>query len=504
MVISPAGAQGETIAEPSHVVGHLLGAAVVAAFAVVAFALALRSLGWPLVHDAPIMHYLAWRIADGAVPYRDLFDMNFPGTYLIHLAVITGLGPGDAAWRAFDLGWLALTAGSIAALAAPWGTVAAAGGGAFFAAYHLASGAWQAGQRDFLLCPFLVLGALAVARWLEGRGGVAGLAWGGLALGAGVTVKPQALALAGGLAALVVVGAWRAGVAPGRPLAAWVAATAVPSLAMVSWLGAAGALPAWRAIVTDYLLPLYSGVGRPAAWGYHRWQVWIPIALVIAAGVAGAAAGRRLRARHVVALVGLIYGIAHYVGQGKGWEYHAYPAAAFAATLLGSDMAVAACRPWRALPVGAALIAVAVMLWTKGVEAADAGWVREKTARVDAVVAGLASRLGPHDRVQVLDTTEGGVHALLRLRARQPSRFVYDFHFFHDADHPVIQALRAELIRDLDARPPRYVVVFDRGWPAGGADRIARFPALADRLAHRYRLLARGDGYVIHAQRDRP
>jgi hypothetical protein len=167
-------------------------------------------------------------------------------------------------------------------------------------------------------------------------------------------------------------------------------------------------------------------------------------------------------------------------------------------------MAVAACRPWRALPVGAALIAVAVMLWTKGVEAADAGWVREKTARVDAVVAGLASRLGPHDRVQVLDTTEGGVHALLRLRARQPSRFVYDFHFFHDADHPVIQALRAELIRDLDARPPRYVVVFDRGWPAGGADRIARFPALADRLAHRYRLLARGDGYVIHAQRDRP
>ena len=34
---------------------------------------------WPLVHDAPIMHYLAWRISEGAVPYRDLFDMNFPG-----------------------------------------------------------------------------------------------------------------------------------------------------------------------------------------------------------------------------------------------------------------------------------------------------------------------------------------------------------------------------------------------------------------------------------------
>ncbi|MBI4637470.1 MAG: hypothetical protein HY727_14075, partial [Candidatus Rokubacteria bacterium] len=38
-----------------------------------------RSRSWPLVHDGPIMHYIAWRIAEGAVPYRDLFDMNFPG-----------------------------------------------------------------------------------------------------------------------------------------------------------------------------------------------------------------------------------------------------------------------------------------------------------------------------------------------------------------------------------------------------------------------------------------
>jgi hypothetical protein len=33
-----------------------------------------RSLGWPLVHDAPLMHYVAWLMAQGAVPYRDVFD----------------------------------------------------------------------------------------------------------------------------------------------------------------------------------------------------------------------------------------------------------------------------------------------------------------------------------------------------------------------------------------------------------------------------------------------
>src|SRR5438874_10781689 len=50
------------------------------------------SLPWPLIHDAPIMHYVAWRIGQGAVPYRDLFDMNFPGVYLLHLLVLKTLG----------------------------------------------------------------------------------------------------------------------------------------------------------------------------------------------------------------------------------------------------------------------------------------------------------------------------------------------------------------------------------------------------------------------------
>ena len=65
-----------------------------------------RSLGWPLIHDAPIMHYVAWLITQGAVPYRDAFDMNMPGAYLIHWAVLSVAGPGDLAWRLFDLAWL--------------------------------------------------------------------------------------------------------------------------------------------------------------------------------------------------------------------------------------------------------------------------------------------------------------------------------------------------------------------------------------------------------------
>ncbi|HEX7788144.1 MAG TPA: glycosyltransferase family 39 protein, partial [Methylomirabilota bacterium] len=150
------------------------------------------SRGWPLIHDAPLMHYIAWLIDQGGVPYRDAFDMNLPGVYLLHLAVLRVGGPGDLAWRLFDLGWLAATCGVLAAycrrIGEGWGPVAAA---LLFAIYHLTGGAWHAGQRDFLLCLFLLLGAWSVARGTE-QAAPGAFALGGLALGAAMTIKPHA------------------------------------------------------------------------------------------------------------------------------------------------------------------------------------------------------------------------------------------------------------------------------------------------------------------------
>lgn len=480
---------------------------LVAGFAGLAATLAWRSLTWPLVHDAPILHYIAWRIADGAAPYRDVFDMNQPGVYLLHLAVLKALGPSDLAWRAFDLAWLALTALAIAAFAAPWGAVAAAGGALAFATYHLAGGAWQAGQRDFLLCPFLVVGVLGVARWLEDRGRFASLACSGAAMGAAVTVKPHAGVLAAALGVIIVVAAVRAGgVAAVSPaaLAYGVAALLVPA-ATLAWLAAVGALGAWREAVFDYLLPLYAHLGRDAAWAIHRWQVWIPLGLGAALSVGAAAQGRRFGARHALALAGVAYGVVHYVGQGKGWEYHLYPLAAFVALLLFAELGPAlSARRWVAAPMVVTLVAALVLLALKGVEAAPAGWEREKEERVRVLVQELGARLQPGDTVQIFDTTAGGAHALLRLRLRQPTRFVYDFHFFHDVDAPIVRAMRAELIHDLDTRPPRFVVLFEHGWPAGGYERIREFPELAQRLATRYEVVEARAGFRLYAKRHDP
>jgi hypothetical protein len=482
-------------------------ALALAGFGALAALLAWRSLAWPLIHDVALMHYIAWRIGEGAVPYRDLFDMNQPGTYLIHLAVLRTLGGGDLAWRIVDLAWLAAAAGAIAAFAAPWGALAAAAGAVVFTTYHLAGGAWQAGQRDFLVCVFLLLGALGVARWLE-RGRLVTLVWSGAALGAGITVKPHVALLVGALGALVAVAAARA---CGVPTAAgvtglFVASTVAAPLAVLAWLAAAGGLGAWYEIVTGYLIPLYSGLGRTSAWTIYRWHAWIPIAFGVTVSLASVVLRRGARARHLVAALGVAYGIVHYVAQGKGWEYHLDPLAAFAAVLLAAELptALAARRRVVAITLAAMLVASLVLLGAKGLEASPAEfwWARHATVR--AVEADVRARLTPGDTVQVLDTTEGGIHALFRLRVREPTRFLYDFHFFHDEGSAVVQALRAEFIRDLDARPPRMIVLFERGWPAGGYDRVARFPALADTLRERYQPALTRAAYRLYVKRDDP
>jgi hypothetical protein len=460
-----------------------------------------RSLTWPLVHDAPLMHYVAWRISQGAVPYRDVFDMNFPGVYLLHLLVVRTLGVGDLAWRIFDLAWLAALALGAAAFVAPWGRPAAGAAAALLVLYHLGGGAWQAGQRDFLLCPLLIAGAVGVARWTESRRRGA-LAWGGVAIGASMTIKPHTVVLAAALAVLVAATAWRTG-AGAAPLASFIAGAAVAPLGVVGWLAVAGALPAWGAIVFDYLIPLYSRLGRTAAWNVYRPYVWIPIGLGALLSAAGALAGRRFGSRHAVAALGVVYGLVHFLGQGKGWEYHLYPLATFAIVLLVAEMPATLTR-WRVAAPGVCLCAALafVLLADKALAVSPAGWERDKADGARRLAAEIAPMLAPGDTVQVFDTTAGGVHALLRLGVRQPTRFLYDFPFFHDTDHPTIRALRAELLRDLDARPPALIVLFEQGWPAGGYERFATFPGLAERLVG-YDLVQAGPGYRIHAQRHR-
>ena len=275
----------------------------------------------------------------------------------------------------------------------------------------------------------------------------------------------------------------------------------MPSLAVVAWLAAVGALPAWYDIVVHYLVPLYSRLGRPDRWTFYRWHVWLPIAAGVALSLGSALAGRRFSTRHAVVTVGLGYGVAHFFGQGKGWEYHLYPLAAFAAVALFAEMQ----RLRRSEPRGRAAPA---RVYRRGRDACSGSRAsRRPTPRgsrqrsAGSARSWRTSTVGSRRRISCRCWTpaEAGVHALLRLRAVQPTRFIYDFHFYHDVQTPTIQRLREELLVGFDAHPPKFVVLFERGWPAGGYERVDGFAGLRLRLSA-YRVDRRGDGYLVYAR----
>ena len=485
---------------------------ILAASAALALYLGGCSWGWPLIHDAPLMHYVAWLIAQGAVPYRDVFDMNVPGVYLLHLGVIEMLGEGDRAWRCFDLAWLGLTAAALFGFSRRMGdAVSGLGAGLLFILYHLSGGAWRAGQRDFLLALFLVLAAWGAARVWESPGARGPLLWGGLAAGAGLMIKPQAVLFWIACAAVAAVGSRRPGAL--RALALWCAAGLVAPALILGWLAWRGGLEPFVTIATGYVLPLYSRVGRVSLWEGLRWhvygwQIWGCLGVLAALGFARRPE-RPYGIRRWLALLGAAYGALHYAIQGKGWEYHLYPFAVFLCALASVPLAARAkaARPHAALAFSrgvtfAVLLLALVLLGAKGVDAADAPWIADKTRRVSELVRDLGPLAGDGP-VQVMDVTEGGIHALLRLHLRQPTRFLYDFHFFHDETDARIQALRAEFARDLERGRPTAIVVFRDTWRRAGYERLDDFPAVARLLARDYRLAREGDGYRIYAKRTR-
>jgi hypothetical protein len=472
--------------------------------AVVSAVLTVQSLRWPLIHDAPLMHYAAWLIRTGGVPYRDIFDMNAPGTYLVHLGALVLFGHSDLGMRLFDLATLAIMGGLIVHLCRRFGPWSGATAALLFWLFHLSGGAWRAGQRDYLAS--LPLLASLVPIWRERIGPLniaVAFGW----LGAASLIKPHVAAFAVLLAAALCARREnRFPRAQKAKVVGWaMIGFSLPVAACAAWLHVAGGLLPFLEILRGYLIPLYSRLGRASLVEAVRWQVlgWETLTLLAALSLLTSFslfAMKRWSWCHTVLGLGVCYGLFHFWVQGKGWEYHLYPLVLFGILLGSSVIDQLVIR--RQLPpklIAVSLVGLLTLtLAVKGFWGLDAEWIVKKERRVSEIVSFLEPRLAPGATVQTLDTTEGGIHALFRMGLRQPTRFLYDFHFYHDIGQPVIERLRAELVTRLAEAPPTFVLAFRDNWLRHDFSRFDEFPALKDLLNRRYRVLREAGGYRIY------
>lgn len=516
----------DAVAQSYRVVDRLIRAAAVLLFVLLGL-LAVFSLTWKFQHDSAVMMYIAFLIERlDFAPYRDLFDINLPGSYLAYAAIGRLGGYSDLGGRVAGLIVLA------AILVVNWGWLrqvsprAAWLGSALWGVLYLGLGPNMSLQREqLMLLPLLGSVALASNRSLArlSRNLMAGLC-----LGMAATIKPQVLV---GLPMLVLAGAWSD---EGRETdgATWstqvirtlsiaLVGVSIPLILVVIYLWAIGALGALLDMAVKYW-PLYTSLD-----GGHRKQVgWARLANTamsyrdfggLGVWLAPAAMGAFValyqstlgtwQKRQVWILTGLVASYSIYAAlAGQFWRYHWLPFYFFAVQL--ATLCVVE-RP-RSEPVArlafpsVVLAATIMTVFPVNLTVEALRWRKLPTPlperRAVEISRFLDARLREGDTVQPLDWTGGAAHALLISKARLATSFVYDFHFYHDVSTPYIQALRRRFIGELKQSRPRFIVeVTDEQKPwVKGDDTTREFEELRQFLGMSYRVASEGEGYRVH------
>jgi hypothetical protein len=437
-----------------------------------------RSLGWPLVGDAAIFHFIAGQMQMGAVPYRDIVDINMPLIYFIHAAVVAVGGMSDIVWRAFDLVAAALMSGLILMLVWPAGRAEAILAVLVVLVMHLLLGPYAAGQRDYLMSIPALAAALASARagedrrhrrldlWLAGAFAVTAAA-----------IKPSGILLLE-LPFLAMGGST-------RREAAWVVAGAAGTgLLGLGILAVYGSLWPFIAMI-EGLLPRYASLDSRALSDVlsDSFVYLAPVTGLALAAALTITAPKRARVRVIIGLT--LFGLVHLVAQRKGWFYHVYPLAIGLACWGAWSLAT--------LPMLRSALCLAITV-------ATIGWLmppaltRENRPdpAVDAASAmqmALESRLPRGATVQVLDSDNGAFRAMARAGMRQATSHIQWFSLILAPD-----SVRQDFVNALEAAPPAAVLLTNSQWPrASGFDAADRWPQFAELLAAHYHLDQAGD-----------
>lgn len=485
------------------------------------------SLHWPLVGDASLMHYCVFLLQHGFAPYRQIIDINLPGTYLVEWIVIRLFGYGALPWRVFDLLLLLFIAAMTWLLlrprasgkeeSSPRGTrwFAALWVTGVFVLLHGRDGIAQLGQRDLLVtallsAAFVLLFEAYRSTLRSGRHAATQIAGFSLALGTASTVKPIALLLLPLLLALFAYALHRHSrqVDPDfrrRPAWHWtfgVAAAAgalIPAVAVLNFLLKQHAISDfWQ--ITSALVPLHSSLFRlsmPRLLLGSISSVMLPLFLL---GLPAVIARRPWRSFEGAALlIGIGFGVFSFCVQGRGYPYHRYPLHFFLLLLFARELVDALNAA--ATPVllrtcaGLSLLFGVAVIVPRSLDE-----IAHFTPTVDTFDAALSSALAQPallrgqpvgGNIQCLDMAGGCLTTLLRHRLPQSTGFLYDCYAFLPVAPAFIdeqQLYRAAWLASLTAHPPAVMVATsDECGPVDNRyTKLTRWPAFAALLKNRY------------------
>jgi len=462
----------------------------------------------PIGSDQAISALIADNLREGRALYRDVWDHHTPLEFYIHALAQVFLGSSTRTVYLLDLLWTLVSGMAIYGLARRlYGhTTALLGTGLYLlfgnsVAFNQDTiGTWTMRFKpDGLTTLPFAAGIYALLRAAERDEPRPALWWGlaGIALGLATALKPPAAIFLFAAWFVVLIVALRGS---GRRLAKaahytlWLAGGAV--LAQLTYLVpvvAQGTLREfWQAVVVYNLGP-YAGLGLSssrflivsALIGKETLGLWL-LALVALAHMLWR--DRRWGNWLIVGWGGLAG--AMLVLQDRYFSYQYMPLLPPLCLLAayGSVQLWRLAGRWRAKPatwIGRALVVAVLVANVAQFASTNAEtygrFISVASGRMDgdtfyagfntyprhysfpadkAVADWVRQRTGPDDRVGTL----GGYGAtVVFLAGRAPaSRYVFTYHLFHKSivDHPMVEAMREQLLADLKASSPVYIVLF--------------------------------------------
>ena len=445
---------------------------------------------WHIVQDAAIMHYVVFLMDHGMAPYRQIIDINGPGAYMSEWMVMHTFGEGSLAWRMYDL-FLVLGITSILAwLSLPRDWMAGAFAGLSLGVYHLGNGPNELGERDWTMLLLMLVGYAFLFLALRRR-----LVWPmvlfGLGFGSAAMIKPLVAPIPFVLLAAACVVLYRQRVPLPRYIAAAFVGALPPVIAFFAFLFYWHAFHDFYTTFRD-LVSFYVGFNNPpigAVFGMALGGRYVMDILILALIIS-------LWLRNWVdhemfmLLLGVAFGFVIYMAQRKGFIYHRATFCAFAFLWISIQgyASINSPRRWRWLG------SICVLLFLAGVFRHWVAYARITGADESRVVLlekqldALGGRSLNGD-VQCVDMVQGCINTLYNMRLVQSTGFVSDFFLFRPQQLPIFETLRARFLADLEAHPPKALIIAPYAWSGGtpNYDELKDWPAFVEFVKAHYK-----------------
>jgi hypothetical protein len=199
--------------------------------------------------------------------------------------------------------------------------------------------------------------------------------------------------------------------------------------------------------------------------------------------------------------VGVLFGLASFYVQRKGYPYHRYPSEAFMLLLIGIDFSTVLSerahdkRSYvRHLALAGILVGVVVIGGGSTVHALrQDAHNHEFTSMLEEDLKPLGgNKLTGH--IQCLDMADSCITALYDMKLVQATGFLYDCYMFSAAEHPERERYREAFWQAIMKNPPAVFVVSSHDCqvypelPSYNYKKMSRWPLFNDYLKANYRL----------------